>query len=92
MPGPGHTAFKTNMPACHCPGCAEFMEGHWCLYSRLGLKLSATMESLYPSGLQMPLWHFTLFFKSVYLNGICYIRREKICAKDLQGTLACLAL
>lgn len=82
MPESGHIAFKTNVPACHCPGCAEFMEGHCCLYSRLGLTFSATMEPLYPSGLQMPLWHFRLFFQSVYLNRLCYIRGGRISAKE----------
>lgn len=68
MPRLDHTTFETNIPTGQCPGCAEFMEGHYCLYSGLGLKLSVTMEPL-PSELQMALWHFRLLFQSLYLTG-----------------------
>lgn len=58
MPGLGCTPFKANTPTCQCSGCVESMEGHCSLYSRFGLKLSATKEPLYPLGFQMPPWHF----------------------------------
>lgn len=43
--------FQNKYSTCHCPGCTELREGHCCLCSRLGWKLSATKEPFYPSGL-----------------------------------------
>lgn len=83
MPRLGHTTLETNIPTGQCPGCAEFMKGHYCLYSGLGLKLSVTMEPL-------PFWapNGTVAFQVIIPvsvpDGICYIRSEKVSAKESQ--------